>query len=111
MKQYEESIRHILEKSARLREKYIINNYKSLYDVVLLWNINNSLPLDITFKEKFWYYINQVDKTFLCKTCNEKTTTFHKNFNDGYQQYCEKCYCFDDFMHFLPHFLIIINHL
>jgi hypothetical protein len=82
-----EKINNILDgSSTRLRESYFINNYDELYnDIVNFTNIN-----DISFKERLWYWVNDIKDEFLCK-CGKKTT-FNKNWLDGYRKWCSpKC--------------------
>ena len=41
---------------------------------------------NITFKERLWYWVNNINKEILCKCGNKKT--FNKNWLDGYRKYC-----------------------
>jgi len=70
--------------STRLRESFFIKNYIELYNEI------SSVELDITFKEKLWYWVNGISTQYTCKCGN--TTTFNKNWLDGYRKYCStKC--------------------
>jgi hypothetical protein len=82
-----EKINNILDGSSiRLRESYFINNHNELYnDIVNFTNIT-----DISFKERLWYWVNDIKYEFSCK-CGKKTT-FNKNWLDGYRKWCSpKC--------------------
>jgi hypothetical protein len=72
--------------STRLRESYFNKNYPSV-----LSEINTFCEdLNISLKEKLWYWVNDIDTQFLCKCGN--VTTFNKNWLDGYRQSCSpKC--------------------
>ena len=73
--------------SIRLRESYFENNYPELKEEVYLYTDKIS---NITFKERLWYWVNNINKEILCK-CGNKTT-FNKNWLDGYRKYCSpKC--------------------
>ena len=73
--------------SIRLRESYFDNNYPELKEEVYLYTDKIS---NITFKERLWYWVNNINKEILCK-CGNKTT-FNKNWLDGYRKYCSpKC--------------------
>lgn len=73
--------------SIRLRESYFDNNYPELKEEVYLYTDKIS---NITFKERLWYWVNNINKETLCK-CGNKTT-FNKNWLDGYRKYCSpKC--------------------
>lgn len=77
-------INQILEnKATRLRESYFIKNHAEL-----LKEIDSFCKdiLDITFKEKLWYWSNNYSHQYKCK-CGNKTT-FNKNWLDGYRKYC-----------------------
>ena len=77
--------------STRLRDSYFLKNYPEIYE-----EINNHIDIvDISFKERLWYWSNSVDNEFVCK-CGNKTT-FNKNWLDGYRKYCStKCSHSDD---------------
>ncbi len=84
---------HILEllnnSSGRLNEKYFIKHLKSEYDKIIEYCVDVN---DIPFKQKIWHYVNDKPNYILCKTCGVNKTTFHKNWLDGYRQYCSsKC--------------------
>ena len=71
----------------RLRESYFKKNHIDVYNKIVTF-----IDLDITFKEKLWYWVSDTNKEFKCKTCNENKTTFNKNWLDGYRNYCSsKC--------------------
>lgn len=73
--------------SVRLRGSYFQNNYPDIYDEIVEYS--NSI-LNISFKERVWYWVNFKEDEFLCK-CG-KRTTFNKNWIEGYRKYCSpKC--------------------
>ena len=68
----------------RLREQYFIKNDIDLYNEI------NSIKIEVTFKEKLWYWVNGLLVPYTCKCGN--ATTFNKNWLDGYRKYCStKC--------------------
>ena len=73
--------------SSRLRESFFDKNYEELVSTI---NDFCSNIEDISFKEKLWYWVNDIDNNFLC--CCGNKTTFNKNWLDGYRNYCSpKC--------------------
>jgi hypothetical protein len=73
--------------SSRLRESFFEKNYEELVTTI---NDFCSNIEDISFKEKLWYWVNDIDNKFLC--CCGNPTTFNKNWLDGYRNYCSpKC--------------------
>jgi hypothetical protein len=81
-------INKILEgSSSKLREKYFIDNYSTIYTEIINFCVNiNELP----FKQKLWHWVNDYPNFFICN-CGNKTT-FNKNWLDGYRLYCSpKC--------------------
>ena len=68
----------------RLREQYFIKNDIDLYNEI------NLIKIEVTFKEKLWYWVNGISVPYTCKCGN--STTFNKNWLDGYRKYCStKC--------------------
>jgi hypothetical protein len=83
------TINKILEDKSkhRLRETYFKKNHIDIYNKIISF-----IDLDITFKEKLWYWVSDINKEFKCKTCGKNKTTFNKNWLDGYRDYCShKC--------------------
>lgn len=73
--------------STRLRESYFIKNFNDIFNEITDHSVN---IVDISFKERLWYWSNNINDEFLCK-CGNKTT-FNKNWLDGYRKYCStKC--------------------
>lgn len=71
----------------RLRESYFIKNYNDIHSQIIEFSSNIA---DISFKERIWYWVNNINREHLCK-CGKKTT-FYKNWKDGYRKYCSpKC--------------------
>jgi len=73
--------------SSRFRESFFLKNYGDVYTEI----INFTLQIDkITFKERVWYWVNDIKIQILCN-CGGKTS-FHKNWTNGYRTYCSaKC--------------------
>jgi hypothetical protein len=73
--------------SSRLRESFFDKNHGELVTSINEFCSNIE---DISFKEKLWYWISDINRKFLC--CCGNTTTFNKNWLDGYRKYCSpKC--------------------
>lgn len=71
----------------RLRESFFIKNYIDIYEKIVEFSSNIT---DISFKERIWYWVNNINTEYLCK-CGNKTT-FNKNWKDGYRKWCSpKC--------------------
>ena len=81
----EEYIKEVTSNPHRLRENYSRTHYPNYYSEVI-----NFVDFDITFREKLWYYKENITTEHLCK-CGSKTT-FNKKFEDGYKKACSaKC--------------------
>lgn len=86
-----EIIEDIISNPHRLRELYILNNYPELYDKIIVYIESHNLRIDIPFKEKLWYFVNDITEEKLCKICNNRVK-FNRNFKNGYKDYCSsKC--------------------
>ena len=86
-----EIINDILSSPNRIRESYIKNNYPEFHQLVLNNILINNLPIGISFKEKLWYFINNITDEVVCKFCNNKVK-FNRNIRNGYKLYCSsKC--------------------
>lgn len=83
-----EKIDEILQdKGNRLRESYFNKNYPDILEDVKSFCINLT---DLPFNQKLWHWVNDYPNNFTCKCGN--TTTFNKNWKDGYRKYCSaKC--------------------
>jgi hypothetical protein len=76
--------------SQRLRESFFKNKYLELY--TLIDDFCKNIPNIKIYPQKLWYFVNDKQTEFLCKTCNINPTTFNKNWLDGYRPYCSyKC--------------------
>ena len=87
-------INHIKEESARLREKYIIDNFdyfhKKVEDYIASNNIQINSNKDI-FIQKLYYYINSICDTITCKMC-DNLVSFGDSLQVGFRPYCSaKC--------------------
>ena len=83
-----EKIDEILQdKGNRLRESYFNKNYPDILEDIKSFCINLT---DLPFNQKLWHWVNDYPNNFTCKCGN--TTTFNKNWKDGYRKYCSaKC--------------------
>jgi len=73
-------------KSIRLRESYIQNNFSDVYEQISAFTFG----LELTFIERIWHWVNDFPNYFLCK-CGERTK-FNRNWLDGYKKNCSaKC--------------------
>src|SRR6478735_2093270 len=71
------------------RESYFNNNHKKLLDDIV--NYTKHLELK-KFPQKVWHYVYEVPDYFYCKGCGINKTSFHKNWLNGYRQFCcAKC--------------------
>lgn len=71
----------------RLRESYFLKNYNDIHNQIIEFSSNIE---NISFKERIWYWVNNIKKEHFCK-CGKKTT-FYKNWTDGYRKWCSpKC--------------------
>jgi hypothetical protein len=71
-------------------EKFVRNNYTSVYDDVMEYS---SLELsDLPFKEKVYHYVNNLPDKVYCSNPNCNNLTTFKNSTLGYNKYCSiKC--------------------
>jgi len=81
----EQTLHEIISSPQKMRESYVKKNHNQLYK-----SITDYIDIDISFKEKLWYYVNNIKEEVKCK-CGKKTT-FNRSFKDGYKKYCSsKC--------------------
>lgn len=86
-----EIVDDILSSPNRLRESYIKNNYPEFYNKILEFISKYNLPINIKFKEKLYYFINDIREKVCCKIC-KSDVNFNRNFKDGYKDFCSaKC--------------------
>lgn len=73
----------------RLRDYYLRNNYNDVYNKIIEYCKDIS---DLLFVQKLWHWVYQKHDKFLCIHCEKEHTTFHKNWLDGYRNFCSaKC--------------------
>jgi hypothetical protein len=70
----------------KTRESFILKNHPDLYDKITnhiqsLWYVN------LSFKEKVWYFINNINEQITCGHCGA-LVKFKGNLNKGYGKYC-----------------------
>lgn len=70
-------------KGPQWTEKYFIFHYPEFRDF-----LNKNYPEDISFQEKLYWYINNIDTYPLCPTCGKRLKLI--NTRTGYQKYCTK---------------------
>jgi len=76
--------------TGRLRESYFKKNYFIIYKEIENY-VKKLNILNLTFKEKVWYWVFNIENIILCKVCN-KPTKFDKPWIKGYRKYCSvKC--------------------
>lgn len=73
----------------KTQEKYLSEKYPKLYEDII--NFNKKNLDDISFQEKIWHFINNVDTKVLCYNC-KKELKFKRSLSEGYGKYCSlKC--------------------
>lgn len=73
------------------KENYFSKNYPDEYKQIILWCSERNIT-DITFKEKFYLFINKIDKIPVCKNPNCNNIVKFINSTLGYRDYCSnKC--------------------
>lgn len=71
-------------------ENKLKKNEYDLYNKIISYSNNYDL-MDLTFKEKIWFFINNIKTKPKCLEC-EKLLKFGKSLNNGYPKYCSlKC--------------------
>lgn len=82
-----QEINNILDsKPSRMRESYFINNYSDIYDKIREY----TKDIDVPFVQRIWHYVNDHPNYFRCQCGN--LTSFHRNWINGYREYCSaKC--------------------
>lgn len=83
-------ISHIQENPTRLREKYIIDNFKYFHIKIEQFIVDNYILINTnkdTFIQKLYYYINNIKQTITCKSC-DNITSFGDSLKIGYRPYC-----------------------
>lgn len=70
----------------KTREKYLKNNFNELY-ISILGFITEDWFNNLTFKEKIWYFINNVVDKRVCLNCG-KDLKFKNSLLNGYGEYC-----------------------
>ena len=72
---------------SRFRESYFSKNSPSVYSDILRYCVNIS---DLKFVQKVWHWVNDFPQYYRCR-CG-KSTSFNRNWKDGYRKYCSaKC--------------------
>jgi endogenous inhibitor of DNA gyrase (YacG/DUF329 family) len=66
-------------------EKWLSKNHNELYE-----NINQyceKIDLNLSFKEKIWFYFNKLNERPKCKTCGNEVK-FRERFDKPYGDFC-----------------------
>lgn len=66
-------------------EKWLSNNQPELYSKIIEYNKN--IPLVLSFKEKIWFYYNNLIERPRCKTCGSEIK-FRERFDKPYGEFC-----------------------
>lgn len=69
------------------QESYLKDNFNDLHKKII--NFNKKNLNDISFKEKIWHYIHNIDTKILCKKC-DKELNFKRSLSEGYGVYCSR---------------------
>lgn len=69
------------------QESYLKDNFNDLHKKII--NFNKKNLNDISFKEKIWHYIHNIDIKVLCKKC-DKELKFKRTISEGYGVYCSR---------------------
>jgi hypothetical protein len=71
------------------KESFILKNYKEEYDYIVDYCDDNNL-LNISFKEKVYLTLNNLESIPVCKNINCKNRVNFKNSTIGYLDYCSR---------------------
>ena len=71
------------------KESFILKNYKEEYDYIVDYCDDNNL-LNISFKEKVYLTLNNLESIPVCKNINCKNSVNFKNSTIGYLDYCSR---------------------
>jgi len=81
---------NIPDSSGRMsKESFILKNYKEEYDYIVDYCDDNNL-LNISFKEKVYLTLNNLESIPVCKNINCKNSVNFKNSTIGYLDYCSR---------------------
>ena len=73
------------------KESFISNNYPEEYNFIIDFSNNNNLN-DVSFKEKVYLCVNEINKLPTCKNPNCNRLVSFINSSLGYREYCStKC--------------------
>ena len=79
-------------------QKHIKSKYQKEYLQIIKLTGYLSLDESINFSERLYHIIHNISGRPICISISSNCTRIlkFKNFNDGYQKYCEKCYTKSD---------------
>lgn len=71
-----------------IKESYLKKNYNEIYLIIY----DYTKTLDISFKQRIWHYLNDINTYVLCKECNKNRVSFNTSIKKGYKNFCSvKC--------------------
>lgn len=69
----------------KTQEKWFLKNHPTEYAQII--NYSKNLNIDLSFKEKIWFYFNNLKERPRCLTCN-KEIKFRNRFDKPYGEFC-----------------------
>ena len=69
----------------KTRENWLFKNHPDLYEKII--NYSQQVNLELSFKEKIWFYYNQLTERPKCITCS-KDLKFRERFDTPYGEFC-----------------------
>jgi hypothetical protein len=75
----------------KTKEDFIKKNHIDIFENIVFFIEKNNLSNDLTFKEKIFLFINNIDEQPKCNNCG-KELKFKKSLKEGYGSFCSiKC--------------------
>ena len=71
----------------KTREKWLKTHFNDLYEQIIQFSHQNLSLAQLPFKQKIWYFINDVMNIPTCKECG-KELKFGRSIKEGYPIYC-----------------------
>lgn len=69
----------------KTKEVWFSKNHPEVYDEII--NYSSKIDLNLSFKEKIWFYFNQLSERPKCVTCS-KELKFRERFDNPYGEFC-----------------------
>ena len=70
----------------KTKESWFIKNYPKEHDIIINY-CDNKISKESSFKEKIWFYFNDLKCKPKCRFCNSEVK-FSERFDRGYNQFC-----------------------